>query len=202
MRTCPVAVLILAGTSSVGAASALGEPDMDVTAERIAGLIQQLGDKRFAKREAAGKELVAIGEPALGALRKASASPDPEVRTRIERTIGSITANACERELTKMDGYWKTADAVWLKIDGNRWSSATPTWGPNGGVMWVVEIGQSFVAADMLVEYGPNKGQICQAIYKLEGNRLRCCSTYMATRAADFKPVAGYYVFDFSRGKK
>ena len=202
MGTYSVAVLVLAGTSSIGAASALGEPDMDVSAERVAGLIKQLGDKRFARREAAGKELVAIGEPALDALRKASTSQDPEVRTRIERTIGSITATGCERELTKMDGYWKTADAVWLKIDGNRWSSATPTWGPNGGVMWVVEKGQSFVAADMLVEYGPNKGQTCRAIYKLEGNRLRCCSTYMATRATEFKPDSGYFLFEFNRGKK
>ena len=202
MRTCTVVLMLLGSTTATGSAGVLGETDKDVTAARVAGLIKQLGDPKFAKREAAGKELVVIGEPALGALRKASASPDPEVRTRVERTIGSITASACECELTKMDGYWKTADAVWLNIDGNRWSSATPTWGPNGGVMWVVEVGQSFVAADMLVEYGPNKGQICQAIFKLEGNRLKCCSTYMATRATEFKPVAGYYVFEFNRGKK
>jgi uncharacterized protein (TIGR03067 family) len=201
MRTYPVVLLVLAGTPPGGSAS-VRDPDRDVTTERVAGLIKQLGDPKFARREAAFKELVAIGEPALEALRKASDSSDAEVRTRAERAVGSITARACERELAKMDGYWRTADAVWLKIDGQRWASATPTWGPSGGTMWIVEVGRSFVAADMLVEFGPNKGQTCQAIFKLEGDRLKCCSTYSGTRATEFKPLVGYYLFEFNRGKK
>jgi hypothetical protein len=49
-------------------------------------LIQQLGSPRFADREAAGKRLQAIGEPAFEALRKAaSASADPEIRQRAAR---------------------------------------------------------------------------------------------------------------------
>src|SRR5262245_38989624 len=130
MRSYSVALLVLVGASPVGAASALGEPDKDAPADRVAGLIKQLADAKFAKREAAGRELVAIGGPALDALRKASTSPDPEVRTRSERAIASIAARAGERELAKLAGYWKTPDGAWMEINGDRWSSGTPTWGP------------------------------------------------------------------------
>src|SRR5436190_18375037 len=121
MRTCTFVLTILGTNASVGSGSMREKLDNDGTADRVVGLITQLGDGKFARREAAGKELVAIGEPALSALRKASASPDPEVRTRAERVIGSITARAGERELAKLTGYWKTADGVWLEISGNRW---------------------------------------------------------------------------------
>jgi WD40 repeat protein len=48
---------------------------------QIAGLIRQLGSDDFAEREEAAKKLVELGEPALPALRKASADhPDVEVR--------------------------------------------------------------------------------------------------------------------------
>jgi hypothetical protein len=58
---------------------------------RIAVLIGQLGDGKFARREAAGRELEALGEGALPALRAAAAAGrDPEVRLRargLERAI-------------------------------------------------------------------------------------------------------------------
>jgi RNA polymerase sigma factor (sigma-70 family) len=60
--------------------------------ERIAALIRQLGDDAFAKREAASKELEAIGVPALAALMKASASDDPEVRRRAAELHTKIAA--------------------------------------------------------------------------------------------------------------
>lgn len=59
--------------------------------ERVAALIQQLGDARFAQREAAGRELDAIGEPAWYYLRKAAASNgDAEVRERAARLADAI----------------------------------------------------------------------------------------------------------------
>ena len=49
----------------------------------IAGLVKQLGDDEFAKREAASKRLKEIGDAALAALRKAAKdSTDAEVRAR------------------------------------------------------------------------------------------------------------------------
>jgi len=202
MRSYSFAVLVLVGASPVGAASAPGEPDKNATTDLVAGLIKQLGDAKFAKREAAGRELVAIGEPALDALRKASTSPDPEVRTRAERAIAGIAARAGERELAKWAGYWKTPDGAWIEINGNRWSSGTATWGPARGRIWVVEIGKSFVAADMFVEEGPPSGQTCLAIFWREGDRLRYCGTYSAVRAKEFKAQGEYYAADFDRGKK
>jgi len=202
MRVCTVVVMILGSTSAVGSASVLRDPDKDVTPERVAGLIKQLGDPKFARREAAGKELVAIGEPALDALRMAPSSPDPEVRTRAERAIAGIAARAGERELAKLAGYWKTPDGAWIEINGDRWSSGTPTWGPARGRIWVVEVGKSFVAADMLVQEGPPKGQTCLAIFWREGDRLRYCGTYSAVRAKEFKGHGEYYAADFNRGKK
>lgn len=52
-------------------------------AARIDGLVRRLGSDAYAEREAAGKELEAVGGPALDALRKAATTDeDPEVRQR------------------------------------------------------------------------------------------------------------------------
>ncbi|HMC88244.1 MAG TPA: hypothetical protein VKI17_01795, partial [Gemmataceae bacterium] len=61
-------------------------------------LIRLLGSPRFGEREAAGKQLEAIGEPAEGALRKAAkSSRDPEIRHRaacVARVVGKLNAVA------------------------------------------------------------------------------------------------------------
>ena len=58
--------------------------------QRIVGLVQQLGADKFALRETAQRQLVALGEPALPLVREATESDDLEVRKRakdIELTI-------------------------------------------------------------------------------------------------------------------
>src|SRR5262245_14412515 len=76
-------------------------------AERIASLIRQLGDDEFKKREAASKELDAIGEPALSALRKAAASSDDlEIRRRAQRILRTITDRLAGAELKRLEGTW------------------------------------------------------------------------------------------------
>jgi formylglycine-generating enzyme required for sulfatase activity len=58
---------------------------------RIAGLIQQLGDPVFAKRESAEKELRALGEKTLPALREAAAtSEELEIRRRARQVMRAI----------------------------------------------------------------------------------------------------------------
>jgi hypothetical protein len=42
-----------------------GDTDKKVMSDRVAGLIKQLGDDYFAKREAASKALEALGEIAV-----------------------------------------------------------------------------------------------------------------------------------------
>jgi formylglycine-generating enzyme required for sulfatase activity len=66
------------------------EPDKDAQAERIAALIRQLGHDEFARREAAGKELEAIGEPAIGALREATSDRDLEIRRRAREILDVV----------------------------------------------------------------------------------------------------------------
>src|SRR5262245_38488390 len=44
--------------------------------------VQGLTHPRYAEREKAARELIAVGEPALKALRAVSTSPDPELRAR------------------------------------------------------------------------------------------------------------------------
>ena len=63
-------------TLAVTATLSRGDSEKEGKAERIAALIKQLGDDEFATRENASKELEALGEPALPALRKARLSDD------------------------------------------------------------------------------------------------------------------------------
>jgi WD40 repeat protein len=67
-----------------------GDADKSADAERIARLIEQLGDDSFDRRVAATRELEAIGKPALGALRQAASSPDLEVQRRAEYLFQAI----------------------------------------------------------------------------------------------------------------
>jgi HEAT repeat protein len=82
-----------------------GEPGKETETQRIARLIMQLGDHAFARREKASKELDAIGEPAVAALRKAAASSgDLEIRRRAEQVVGSIAARTAKKEFAKFQG--------------------------------------------------------------------------------------------------
>src|SRR5260370_22389620 len=58
--------------------------------ERIAQLIEQLGNAEFTKRDAASTALAEIGLAALPALKNAARSNDPEVARRAARLIGII----------------------------------------------------------------------------------------------------------------
>src|SRR5262249_4288458 len=58
--------------------------------KQIARQIEELGDRRHAKREAAERALRQIGVPALDALREAARSKDAEVRRRATRLLRQI----------------------------------------------------------------------------------------------------------------
>ncbi|MBI3828164.1 MAG: hypothetical protein HY291_01520 [Planctomycetes bacterium] len=67
-----------------------GENDPKVSAEeaaKIAALIQQLGDEEAAKRDAAEKELLALGPAAVPQLEKASKDEDVERSTRAKALV-------------------------------------------------------------------------------------------------------------------
>src|SRR5262245_8638210 len=105
MRTYVFGIMLLIVSGGL-----LGEQPAESMADRIARLVKQLGHDEFAKRNEASKELDAIGEPALPALRKAAADGEAEVQRRAERLIASITgrvrAAVTKKELEKLQGTW------------------------------------------------------------------------------------------------
>ena len=72
------------------AAAVGGLPPVDARPERIAELIEQLGDPKYAVRERAQADLLRIGAPALDALTKALEHNDVEINMRARYLLGSI----------------------------------------------------------------------------------------------------------------
>ncbi len=60
------------------------------TTARIKKLVEQLGDDSFSIREKAQEELLALGRPAVAALKQACKSDDAEVRHRAETILTAI----------------------------------------------------------------------------------------------------------------
>jgi WD40 repeat protein len=110
LMACLVLVLVLP-LVAVGV-----EPEAE-----IARLIKQLGDDDVNKREAATKGLVAIGEGALDALRKAATSDDPEVRLRAEQIAAAIGVEV-DNKLYGPELCFTGHDvsSVWVSSDGKR----------------------------------------------------------------------------------
>ena len=78
---CAAAVLALAAVAPAGRAD-------DEKATRR--LIDQLGSPRYRDREQAGRQLAALGTPALPGLREATRSPDAEVCRRAQQLVERI----------------------------------------------------------------------------------------------------------------
>lgn len=64
----------------------IGEADKS----KLQALIRKLGDPVYSVRDAATKDLIAAGLPALGLLRQATSDPDVEIARRAERCLQSI----------------------------------------------------------------------------------------------------------------
>ncbi len=95
MRTGVFGAVAAALAFAPGGGTLHGDPDRaekpNQVTTLISELIKELGHHQFAKRQAASKELAAVGPAALDALRKAAASSkDAEVRKRAEAAIKSI----------------------------------------------------------------------------------------------------------------
>ncbi|MBO0697124.1 MAG: hypothetical protein J2P46_01900 [Zavarzinella sp.] len=200
------------GLIGIGAAVALGGGrSEDGSTDRVARLIDQLGHPRYATREAASRELDAIGEPALGTLRKAAAtSADPEVGRRAElivRTIaGRLRAEAAARELARFEGEWEGIGQQKLIIRDGRWA-----WGNAGpwqldrthtNRIVIVEVGDKVTRADLLVGDPAAGGRVCRAIFRLDGETLDYCGTYDAFYPAEFRTTENTFHVAWKRIKK
>lgn len=83
--------------------------------ECVAPLVKQLGDRTFAKREIAARELSAIGESALAALAEgALSSADPEIRQRAEQLRGAILTRSPGR--LRIAGYDYDLPEWWDRV--------------------------------------------------------------------------------------
>src|SRR3954453_7576222 len=84
------AVMVLTAALAAGLAVA-AQPAADAPADRIERLIDRLGSGAFRDREAATRDLDAVGAPALDALRRAASAADPETRRRAAELVGRIS---------------------------------------------------------------------------------------------------------------
>lgn len=96
---------VVAGLALVGALSSFSgalaqergqQPTTTTREAKIAELVRKLGDPDFETREAAQRDLVALGAPALPALEQAKKSPDPEVASRATEAIARIRGGRAE----------------------------------------------------------------------------------------------------------
>jgi formylglycine-generating enzyme required for sulfatase activity len=98
-RTSWIAVLL----SGAMAGLLHSDPITDAEAERIATLVKQLAEDRFLKREQAAKGLLAIGEKALPAIRKAALSENVDLSDRAKKLILPILNGARKSKSTKLE---------------------------------------------------------------------------------------------------
>jgi uncharacterized protein (TIGR03067 family) len=202
-----------------------GEGTNETEGGRITRLIQQLGDDDFAKREGASKELGAIGEPALAALRKAAASSDDiEIRVRAEMIVREIAARrlaiAARKEIEGLQGTWHSMST---EIDGVRQSGENKAdrhffsgdqWTCKDGetvvqtaTVKIVEASGELVKIDFLITDGSRKGETWVGLYQRGGDELKWCGGYIGEVKARpttvaTKPGDGYFLRSLRREKK
>jgi uncharacterized protein (TIGR03067 family) len=217
------AVVVAILTAEAGNLSA--DPGKETETERIARLIKQLGDDAFAKREAASRELDAIGEPALASLRKAAASSDDiEIRRRAEKIVGAIAARllavVAKKEIEALQGTWYSTSTEYAGmgqtgedkadrhiITADRWVCKSGEAVVQTGTLHVVEVSDKLVKVDFIVTGGLKNGDTWLAIYERNGDVLKWCGGYTGegrARPATFttKPGDGYFLRSLKREKK
>jgi uncharacterized protein (TIGR03067 family) len=120
-----------------------------------------------------------------------------------KRAVLTAQEVAAKKELAKWEGEWSSGDQT-LIIKGDRWR-----WGVTGKFtleefkdnrIKIVDVGDKVIFADLSVEEGEQKGQVCRAIFRLDGDTLRYCGSY-AGRPTGFEDGSGYAV-DWMRAKK
>lgn len=204
MRTCVGWAILLTG--AIGIAPSLTQARAETTSGRVATLVQQLGHPRFAKREEASKELDAIGEPALDALRKAAASSDDaEVRQRAERIVAAVTgrvrAAVTKKELEKLQGTWSLVSmkangqqisgenrGFVFTFKGDRWSLHVNGLLSQAGTVQQIEVMAKHNAIDLPITEGGNVGVTAISIYAIEGDELKYVNSAVRATELDTKP--------------
>jgi uncharacterized protein (TIGR03067 family) len=198
MRSHIVGVVCLAVIGGL-----LGDSPDERMAARIARLIEQLGHNEFAKREAASKELDAIGEPALDALRRATSHEDAEIRQRAEKIVSTITgrirAAVTKKELERLQGTWSLVSmevggqniqgedkSFVFTFRGDKWSLHVNGQLSQAGSVQQIEVRAKHNAIDLPITEGGNVGTTATSIYAVDGDLLRYLNCG-EPRATEFK---------------
>ena len=194
-----------------------GDSDRETEADRITRLIQQLGDDAFGKREAAGEELTAIGEPALAPLRKAAATNDDfEIRQRAAMIVRTIAA---KQEIAGLQGTWHSTstetDGVRQSgenkadrhfFSGDQWTCKNGETVVQTATIKIVEVTDKLVKIDFLIHDGTWKGDTWVGLYQRSGDELTWCGGYGEPKARPTalatKPGDGYFLRTLRREKK
>jgi hypothetical protein len=127
IRVQTTVVILILGVMGLRAAEP-AKPAGTPTAEEIKQLVAQLGDDQYSVREEATQQLVAIGRPAVKAIREALKNGDPEVKHRargVLDTIQSSVANLIE-DLKDTDPAVRKEAAEGLQRLGDQAKSAIP----------------------------------------------------------------------------
>ncbi len=96
---------------------AAAQTDSDANRGRWAELVEQLGDDRFARREAADRALRAGGASALAYLLQLDAtSLDAEQQFRVQRIIGALSGNQDDDSPDEAAAAMARDPAVWLAL--------------------------------------------------------------------------------------
>jgi len=197
-------LVAVVAVASFAADPAAGNPD------RVARLVRQLGDRSFGNREAASRELAAVGEPARPALIKAAADADAEVARRARLLLDGLDARAlaaaARKELARWEGEWTGNGGQRFLVKGDRWA-----WGAAGPqaidernwhTVLVVAVTDKLVQADMVVTDPLNGPRICHAIFRLDGDTLHYCGTYDLFRPTEFRGAINQTYVPWKRVKK
>jgi WD40 repeat protein len=157
----------------------------DIDERTIRGLIEQLGDHSFDKREAAQKRLVGIGEPAWDLLRKAAAeASDPETCHRAEVLQHEI-GKSLFLQVRRFEGHKggkQGVTRVAVTPDGRRAVSVAS----DALRLWDLDTGKQVVL------FGERKGPSCWGL----------AISADGTRAIIGCPGKQLHVFDLATGKK
>lgn len=149
--------------------------------EEIQRLVRQLGSNRFAQRQAAGRALTAIGEPALAALdRAATTSTDPEVRHRADQILQAIGVRLFSKATQVRRIEWHESGLHGHRIRGFHgmpvhvyYTAFSPdgrsylAGGDTGPLcLWDVATGKQ------IREFKGHEGWTCNAVFTPDGNQV------------------------------